>query len=187
MLILLSGVSGAGKDTIKRELIKRRDDIVSLPSYTDRKPRLGEKNGEQYNFVSTEEFKKLIEQNDLYEYDIHHDHYYGTSKKLLNERLESGKIIVKDIDVNGVENLVKLLGKDVKIVTIFLKVGKDELRRRLINRNPHADPNEIELRLSRFDYEESKMEMYNYIIENYDLEKTIQTIQEIIQEEKKTK
>ena len=184
MLILLSGVSGAGKDTIKKELIKRNENIVSLPSYTDREPREGEKNGEQYNFISTEEFKKLIEQNDLYEYDIHHNHYYGTSKKLLNERLESNKIIVKDIDVNGVENLVKLLGKSVKIITIFLKVQKDELRRRLINRNTKIPEEEIELRLSRLEYEESKMGRYDYVIENNDLEQTISKIQNIIEQEK---
>ena len=184
MLILLSGVSGAGKDTIKKELIKRNENIVSLPSYTDREPREGEKNGEQYNFISTEEFKKLIEKKDLYEYDIHHNHYYGTSKKLLNERLESNKIIVKDIDVNGVENLVKLLGQSVKIVTIFLKVQKEELRKRLINRNTKIPEEEIELRLSRLEYEESKMEMYDYVIENNDLEQTISKIQNIIEQEK---
>ena len=109
MLVLLSGVSGAGKDTIKRELIKRNTNITSLPSYTDREPREGEVNGEIYNFISTQEFEELIKNGDLYEYDVHHDHYYGTSKHLLNERLESGKIIVKDIEVNGTENLVKLL------------------------------------------------------------------------------
>ena len=88
-------------------------------------------------FDSVEE---LIKNGDLYEYDVHHDHYYGTSKHLLNERLESGKIIVKDIDVNGTENLVKLLGKDTRIVTIFLRVPKEELHRRLLQRTPDADP-----------------------------------------------
>ena len=139
MLVLLSGVSGAGKDTIKRELIKRNTNITSLPSYTDREPREGEVNGEIYNFISTQEFEELIKNGDLYEYDVHHDHYYGTSKHLLNERLESGKIIVKDIDVNGTENLVKLLGKDTRIVTIFLRVPKEELHRRLLQRTPDGE------------------------------------------------
>ena len=111
MLVLLSGVSGAGKDTIKRELIKRNTNITSLPSYTDREPREGEVNGEIYNFISTQEFEELIKNGDLYEYDVHHDHYYGTSKHLLNERLESGKIIVKDIDVNGTEGLTGIKSK----------------------------------------------------------------------------
>ncbi len=181
MLVLLSGVSGAGKDTVKKELIKRNSNITSLPSYTDREPREGEVNGEIYNFITTEEFKKLIEKGDLYEYDIHHNHYYGTSKHLLNERLESGKIIVKDIDVNGTENLVKLLGRDTKIVTIFLRVPRDELLRRLIARHPNSDPKEITLRLDRFEYEESKIGIYDYVIKNNDLEKTLQIISTIIE------
>ena len=183
MLVLLSGVSGAGKDTIKKELIRRNENIVSLPSYTDREPREGEKNGEIYNFISTDEFEKLIKNNDLYEYDVHHNHYYGTSKKLLNERISSGKIIVKDIDVNGTENLVNLLGKDTKIITIFLRVPKNELHRRLMERNPETSPKEIQIRLNRFDYEESKIGMYDYVIKNNDLEKTIQIISTIIKYE----
>lgn len=185
MLVLLSGVSGAGKDTIKKELIKRNSNITSLPSYTDRQPREGEVNGQVYNFISTQEFEELIKNGDLYEYDVHHDHYYGTSKKLLNERLASGKIIVKDIDVNGTENLVKLLGNDTRVITIFLRVPKEELHRRLIQRNPNADPKEIKTRLNRFDYEESKIDLYDYVIKNNDLEKTLQIITTIIEQEEK--
>lgn len=185
MLVLLSGVSGAGKDTVKKELRKRNERIISLPSYTDREPRAGEINGELYNFITTEEFKELIKNGDLYEYDIHHDHYYGTSRKLLNERLKSGKIIVKDMDVNGTENLVKLLGKDTKIITIFLRVPKKELHRRLVERNPEITQEEIEKRLSRFEYEESKIGFYDYVIKNNDLEKTMQIISTIIEYEEK--
>ena len=183
MLVLLSGVSGAGKDTVKKELRKRNERITSLPSYTDREPRAGEINGELYNFITTEEFKELIKNGDLYEYDIHHDHYYGTSRKLLNERLKSGKIIVKDMDVNGTENLVKLLGKDTKIITIFLRVPKKELYRRLVERNPEITQEEIEKRLSRFEYEESKIGFYDYVIKNNDLEKTMQIISTLIEYE----
>ena len=184
MLVLLSGVSGAGKDTIKKELIRRNDDIVSLPSYTDREPRKGEVNGEVYNFITTEEFEQLIKDNALYEYDVHHNHYYGVPKTILNERIKSGKVVVKDIDVNGTENLVKLLGQDTKIVTIFLRVPKEELERRLTLRTPNADPKEIKLRLNRFDYEESKIGIYDYVIKNNDLEKTIQIVTTIIKYEK---
>ena len=134
MLVLLSGVSGAGKDTIKKELIARMDNVESLPSFTDRAPRENDIPGKTYNFVSTEEFEAMIARGELYEYSAHHNHYYGTSRKLLNEKMQNGKIIVKDIEVNGVENLVKLLGNDTKIVTIFLKVPKEELRRRLESR-----------------------------------------------------
>ena len=187
MLVLLSGVSGAGKDTIKKELIARMENVESLPSYTDRQPRENDIPGQTYNFVTTEEFEAMIARGELYEYSAHHNHYYGTSKHLLNERLESGKIIVKDIDVNGTENLVKLLGKDTRIVTIFLRVPKEELHRRLLQRTPDADPKEITLRLNRFDYEESKIGVYDYVLKNNNLEKTIQIITAIIENESKVK
>ena len=183
MLVLLSGVSGAGKDTIKKELIERMDNVVSLPSYTDRAPRNNDIPGVTYNFVTTEEFEQAIKNGELYEYSVHHEHYYGTSKKLLNEKVNSGKIIVKDIEVNGVENLLKLLKDDVKIVTIFLRVPKEELQKRLENRIDKPSLKEIQLRLNRFDYEESKIGMYDYIIKNNNLEKTVQIIMTIINNE----
>lgn len=183
MLVLLSGVSGAGKDTIKKELISRMKNVESLPSFTDRAPRANDVPGETYNFVSTEEFERMIRDGELYEYSVHHEHYYGTSKKLLNEKISNGKIIVKDIEVNGVENLLKLLKNEVKIVTIFLRVPKEELQRRLENRVDKPSLKEIQLRLNRFDYEESKISMYDYIIKNNDLEKSVQIIMSIIQNE----
>ena len=185
MLVVLSGVSGAGKDTIKKALIARMDNVESLPSYTDRLPREGEKNGEVYNFVSKEEFEKMIENNEFYEYNVHHEHYYGTSRKLMNEKIKSGKVIVKDIDVNGTANLIKLLGNDTRVVTIFLKVPKEVLAKRLEKRMEKPDYKEITLRLNRFDYEESKMGMYDYVIKNNDLEKSINVIMEIIKSELK--
>ena len=183
MLILLSGVSGAGKDTVKTELINKVENMESLPSYTDRPIRANDIPGETYNFVSKEEFEQMIKNNEFYEYDIHHDHYYGTSRKLLNNKISNGKIIIKDIDVNGVESLKKILEKDVKIVTIFLKVPKEELRRRLKQRSDKPSNEEIELRLSRFDYEQSKIDNYDYVIDNMDLEETIKEILKIIEKE----
>ena len=185
MLVLLSGVSGAGKDTIKKELIKRMNNVVSMPSYTDRQPREGEVNGEIYNFITTEEFERRIKENEFYEYSVHHEHYYGTSKKILNEATQSGKIIVKDIEVNGTENLLKLFKDNMDMVTIFLRVPKDELRIRLEHRIEKASLKEIELRLNRFDYEESKIGIYDYVLKNDDLEKTVQIIMTIIENEYK--
>ena len=187
MLVLLSGVSGAGKDTIKKQLITRMENVESLPSYTDRAPRANDTPGVTYNFVSTAEFERMIKDGGLYEYSVHHEHYYGTSKKLLNDKINNGKIIVKDIEVNGVENLLKLLKDDVKIVTIFLRVPKEELQRRLENRIDKPSLKEIQLRLNRFDYEESKIGMYDYIIKNNDLEKTVNIITTIINNEYKLK
>lgn len=183
MLVILSGVAGAGKDTIKKELLKRMENVTTLPSYTDRTPRSTDVVGETYNFVTSEEFENMIRNHELYEYSVHHNHYYGTSKKILGDKIKSGKIIVKDIDVNGTENLVNLLKNDVRIVTIFLRVPKDELRRRLENREDNPSIKEIELRLNRFDYEESKISYYDYVLKNDNLEKTVQIIMTIIENE----
>ena len=183
MLVILSGVAGAGKDTIKKELIKRMENVESLPSYTSRPIREGDVEGGTYHFVSREEFEKMIENQEFYEYDIHHNQYYGTSRKLLNDKIKSGKIIVKDIDVNGTEHLKELLGNDTKVVTIFLRVPKEELKHRLENRIDKPSPQEIILRLNRFDYEESRINLYDYVLKNNDLEKTVQIIMTIIENE----
>ena len=185
MLVILSGVSGAGKDTIKKELIKRMNDVISLPSFTSRKPRVGEEEGVQYHFITKEQFEEKIKNNEFYEYDLHHDNYYGTSKKLMNEKIQSGKIIVKDIEVNGTENLIKLLKDDVKLVPIFLKVDREELRRRLEQRGDNLTPEEMEQRLGRLEYEESKIKLYDYVIKNDDFEKTVQIIMAIIENERR--
>ncbi len=181
MLVILSGVAGAGKDTIKKQLIERMENVESLPSFTSRPRREGDIEGQTYHFVSREEFEKMIKNQEFYEYDIHHNQYYGTSRKLLNEKIKSGKIIVKDIDVNGTEHLKELLKDDTKVITIFLRVPKEELKKRLEARVDKPSHQEVILRLNRFDYEESKINLYDYVLKNDDLEKTVQIIKTIIE------
>lgn len=186
MLVLLSGVSGAGKDTIKKELIKRMKNVESLPSYTTREKREGDEDKKTYVFVTKPEFEKMIKNNEFYEYNVHHENYYGTSKKFMNDKINSGKIIVKDMDVNGVQNLIPILKKDTKVITIFLKVPKEVLKKRLENRVDKQSLEKITLRLNRLEYEESKISMYDYVLKNNDLEKTVQIIMTIIENELKT-
>lgn len=149
MLVILSGVAGAGKDTVKKEIISRLENVESIPSITDRPVRPGDVPGETYIFVNSEEFKKMIDNNELYEFDIHHNHYYGVPRKILDDKIKDGKTVIKDVDVNGTENLVKILKENMKVVTIFLKVPKEELRRRLENRVDKPSQEEIELRLRK--------------------------------------
>ena len=184
MLVILSGVAGAGKDTIKKEIVKRMENVKSIPSLTTRDPREGDIPGQTYIFLSKEEFETKIKNDEIYEYDMHHNNYYGTSKKILNEESKNG-VIIKDIDVNGTEILKNTL-KDIKIVTIFLRVPKEELRKRLENRIDKPSEQEIILRLNRFDYEESKIDFYDYVLKNDNLEKTLSIIEEIIKQEVKT-
>ena len=76
-----------------------------------------------------------------------------------------------------------MLKNDVKVITIFLRVPKEELRKRLENRIDKPSPKEIMLRLNRFDYEESKIDLYDYVIKNNNLEKTVNIIMTIINQE----
>ena len=183
MLVILSGVAGAGKDTVKQEIMKRMENVITLPSYTSREMRNTDVEGKTYHFVTKEQFEEMIKNDEFYEYDVHHNNYYGTSRKLLNEKIKSGKIIIKDIDVNGTEHLQDLLKTNTKVVTIFLRVPKDEVDRRLKERTD--SPAEIRLRLSRFEYEESKINLYDYVLKNDDLEKTVKIVMTIIENEKK--
>lgn len=99
MLVILSGVAGAGKDTVRKELMKKIPEATSIPSYTTREPRADDIPGETYHFITKEEFEKKIEEGEFYEYDIHHNNYYGTSKKILDEKARTG-LVIKDIEVN---------------------------------------------------------------------------------------
>lgn len=110
MLVILSGVAGAGKDTIRRELIKQIDGAVSIPSFTTRAPRADDVPGVTYHFITQEEFEKKIAEGEFYEYDIHHEKYYGTSKKILNEKAKS-EIVIKDIDVNRNRDVKKYVNR----------------------------------------------------------------------------
>ena len=123
-----------------------------------------------------------IKTGEIYEYDIHHNHYYGASKFYIQQTAKDG-IVIKDYDVNGTENLVNILKNEIKVVTIFLKVPKKELEERLKKRIDQPSEEEIKLRLNRFDYEESKMKNYDYVICNNNLEKTLAIVQKIIEKE----
>ena len=79
MLVILSGVAGAGKDTVKQEIMKRMENVITLPSYTSREIRNTDVEGKTYHFVTKEQFEEMIKNDEFYEYDVHHNNYYGTS------------------------------------------------------------------------------------------------------------
>lgn len=181
MLVIFSGGSGVGKNTVIAELIKGGG-FALMPTYTTRDKRVGESEGNPYCFLTDAQFKKKIEENELYEYENVHGHYYGTSKLLLKETLALGKILLKDIDVLGTQNLVKSIGKDVKVITLFLKVdSKEVLRQRLTERQE----TEIDKRLARYEMEMSFCDRYDYIITNDDLFSTKSTVLEIVDAERR--
>ena len=181
MLVIFSGGSGVGKNTVISELLKTGD-FALLPTYTTREKRAGETEGNPYCFLTDEEFKQKIAEGELYEYQNVHGHYYGTSKLLLKKQRALGKILLKDIDVLGTQDLVKSIGGDVKIVTLFLKVDSKEV---LVERLTERKETEIEKRLSRYDMEMSYCDKYDYIITNYDLISTKNVALKIVSAERK--
>ena len=134
MLVLLSGVSGAGKDTIKRELIKRNSNITSLPSYTDREPREGEVNGEIYNFISTQEFEELIKNLQLkYDGNIYYNFFFLNALNLYNSKpnVTNFKELIKINTVFGTLTAYKLFyvgcsraKKILKVIVNYSQINK---------------------------------------------------------------
>lgn len=165
MLVIFSGGSGVGKNTVIAEFLKRKG-FSLMPTYTTRNRRDGEVDGNPYYFLTKEQFEKKIAEGEFYEYENVHGNYYGTSKLLLKNGLESGDILLKDIDVLGTHNLTERVSSDVKIVSVFLQVDSPEvLRQRLILRGEK----EIDKRLSRYEMEQGYKWEYDYVITNNDL------------------
>ena len=178
MLVILSGVAGAGKDTIKKEIIKRMENVKSIPSFTSRPPREGDIPGKTYIFLTKEEFEKKIRNDEIYEYDIHHNNYYGTSKQILNEESKTG-IIIKDIDVKGMINLRKYLNGKVKMISIFLDAPDELLEKRLVMRGERAE--RVKVRLSRGELERKYKDEFDLVVENIELKKTLKIIEDFIE------
>ena len=182
MLIILSGCAAVGKNTVINTLLAEEGSRFGfMPTYTTRAPRPGEVEGFPYHFLTEEQFRQKIEERELYEHEHIHTSYYGSSRKLLADALKTGKIIIKDIDVKGATNLKGLLDKDVKVVTVFLYIGKDELERRLRGRGDSEE--QIRIRLGRYGEEMSYGSRFDYRIENVVLEETVRKIKEIAEKE----
>lgn len=177
MFILLSGSSGAGKNTIINELLKRNPKLKFLKSCTTRKiVRDDEVGNSPYLRISKEEFEQKIKSGELFEFEKIHSDYYGILNKSINEIIEGKNDFIKDIGVLGQKNMISNIGHKVKIVSIFLEVPKEELARRLKLRGEK----DIEKRLSRFEFEYSHRPNYDLIIPNDDLNKTTQIIERIL-------
>lgn len=182
MLMILSGCAAVGKNTVINTLLAEEGSRFGfMPTYTTRAPRPGEVEGFPYCYLTEEQFRQKIEEGELYEHEHIHTSYYGSSKKLLADALKTGKIIIKDIDVKGATNLKGLLSQDVKVVTVFLYIGKDEMERRLRGRGDSEE--QIHIRLGRYEEEMTYAEKFDYRIENVVLEETVQKIKEIAEQE----
>lgn len=135
-LILILGSSGSGKGTVLDALRKNHPEFMFPVSCTTRAPRPGEKDGEVYYFISKEEFKKRMDAGDFLEWAIvHEDNYYGTLKSEILKPLEEGRVVIREVDVQGLRAIRELLPKE-KFASIFLTVsGWETLRHRILKRS----------------------------------------------------
>ena len=166
-ILLLSGPSGCGKSSLLKEVYKVRDNYYFSISTTTRAPRVGEQDGIDYYFVSKEEFKKDIEDNNFLEWAEVHGNYYGTSLKPINKALDESKLVIFDIDVQGFEQVIKKL-RDITTTVFITTPTIKELEKRLYNRD--TDTKEIiEKRISNAKVEIDYIDQYDYFIVNDDL------------------
>ena len=182
ILTVLSGFSGAGKGTAMKRLMEKYDDYALSISATTRNPREGEVDGREYFFKSTEEFEKMIAQDELIEYARYVNHYYGTPRSYVEEQLENGKDVILEIEIQGALK-VKEKFPDTLLVFITPPSAK-ELRRRLIGRGTES-MEVIEQRLARAKEEAEGIDDYDCLIVNDDLESCVDELHSVIQNEKK--
>lgn len=173
-LILISGSSGAGKNTIINEYIKKHNGIF-LKSHTSRPKRADDLSEGNYTYVTKEEFENLIANNEIFEYDIFSGNYYGLSKNEINKNLKDN-ILLKDITLKGLLNCKESFDKKLDITSVFLTVDKGTLIKRLKLRKC----TDIRQRLKVYKKEQSNTKFYDYIILNENMDYTLQVLEAIV-------
>lgn len=178
-IFLISGPSGAGKSTLLTRLFAEfEEELYFSISSTTRTPREGEVHGEDYFFISREEFEAGIKNDEFLEWANVHENYYGTSLKQTKEALNQGKIVVYDIDVQGF-HIAKEKLKD-KIVSVFITTkDKEELKKRLLKRNTDTITH-LQKRLDNAELEMKELDAYDFLIINDDLEQSYEALKSIL-------
>ena len=177
-IILLSGPSGVGKDTLLDIVFRLRPRLVQSVSVTTREKREHEVHGKDYYFISLDEFEKMRENGEVLEYNKYGENYYATPKKPVDRLLDEGKDVVLKIDVNGTLR-VKQLYKDNCISIFIMPPSLEVLKERLIGRGTETDEQVIE-RLEIAVDELKKSSEYDYRVVNDNLEKAAAEIVAIL-------
>ena len=184
-IYILSSPSGAGKTTLVKKISKNKNFSVSV-SHTTRSPRPNEIDGKDYYFVSKNNFKKLIKKGEFLEHARVFDNYYGSSKKLVIEKLKKGKNIIFDIDWQGTRQ-IRNKKLNYKLITIFiLPPSRDELIKRLIKREK-KNMKTVKKRMKGFKRDLSKWKEYDLVVINDDLNVCYKKIMFAINNSKKIK
>ena len=180
-LIIFSAPSGSGKSTIVQWLMKEHPELKLYFSIscTSRAPRGTEQNGVEYFFLTPEEFRTKIQNDEFLEYEeVYQDRFYGTLKAQVEKQLNAGQNVIFDVDVKGGVNIKKFYGKDA--LSLFIQPPSvEELRRRLVGRATDT-PEAIEQRLAKAEYEMTFAPQFDSIVINDNLEEAKEQTLELI-------
>lgn len=176
-LFIFSAPSGAGKTSLVKALLENTSHIGVSVSHTTRAPRPGETHGKDYNFVSQEEFKSLIDNNAFLEHAQVFDNFYGTSQRWVEEELAAGRDVILEIDWQGAQQVRHLMSD---AVTVFiLPPSIEELESRLSNRGQDSDEI-IARRMRDAQSEMSHYAEFDYLIVNDDFDNALQELRAVV-------
>lgn len=179
--IALAAPSGGGKTTLCLMLLKKYANTTLSISFTTRAPRGGERDGVEYNFVSKAQFEELIQKKELIEWAKVHGNYYGTSKAFLEKQSAAGKVVLLDIDVQGVESLKASFAE--KCLSVFiLPPSMEVLENRLRSRRTETDE-KIQERLSAAKLEIAEAKKFDAQIVNTDLDQSFDELCALVERE----
>jgi guanylate kinase len=182
LIFLLSAPSGSGKSTILERVISELRDLEKIVTYTTRKPRPDDVPGEEYHFVTEEEFERMKAAGELAESQTIFCNQYGSSKTRLESAMAEGRDLISGYDVKGSETLRDLYPDNV--VTIFIRPpSEEELRRRLIERYGE-EMHETDKRLERLEMEMSYEYSFKYLVDNIDLDEAVRDVTGIVRAER---
>ena len=182
LMLVLSSPSGAGKTTIARKLLDSDTGIEMSVSHTTRPARNGEQDGKDYHFVDRETFARMRDAGAFLEWAVVFDHFYGTTRRPVEEALAAGRDVLFDVDWQGAAALRDEASDDVVAVFVLPPTAAD-LERRLTERAQDA-PETVRRRMLGASNEIQHWQDYDYVVVNYDLERSVAAVRAILAAER---
>jgi guanylate kinase len=179
LLIVVSGPSGVGKDTLIRRLLEIDENLVYSVSGTTRQPRPGEKPDENYTFLTREQFEALVDQGAFLEHANYNGHLYGTFRDRVEKARDAGRDVLLKIDVQGAEQVRRLLPDAVFIFVVA--PSEQELERRQVERGSES-PQDLASRRRIGEREMTYAKAYEHVVTNDDVERAVGEIRQIIED-----